>query len=269
VSFPKVNENFSSSEKSAFLDRNLKDAGYGPISWVSSTGSTNADLLEAGLSGAKNLSVLIADHQTMGRGRRNREWLSEENSSLLMSILFRAGKNQGQLGSYSMMISLSACQVLHELGFTSVRIKWPNDLIIHQQKSTSKLAGVLTQTVIQKDQVLVVAGIGVNVRSGNLKKLLPQEEVIALEDIGDPPDRVMLALRVLERIGEIRKDAASIHDEYVSLLDTIGREVRITTDGKGITGTAIAVTPVGALIVDTGDTGREEVFVGDVVHLRA
>ena len=134
MSFPKVNENFSSSEKSAFLDRNLKDAGYGPISWVSSTGSTNADLLEAGLSGAKNLSVLIADHQTMGRGRRNREWLSEENSSLLMSILFRAGKNQGQLGSYSMMISLSACQVLHELGFTSVRIKWPNDLIIHQQK---------------------------------------------------------------------------------------------------------------------------------------
>ena len=62
MSFPKVNENFSSSEKSAFLHKSLKDAGYGTVSWVSSTGSTNADLLEAGLGGVINLSVVIAYH---------------------------------------------------------------------------------------------------------------------------------------------------------------------------------------------------------------
>ncbi|MEG3586056.1 MAG: biotin--[acetyl-CoA-carboxylase] ligase [Actinomycetota bacterium] len=267
MSILKVNENFLPSERAAFLQETLNSAGFRDISWVSSTGSTNSDLLEAGLKGAENLSVMIADHQTAGRGRRDREWISEENSALLMSVLFRTHESTGHLSRYSMKLSLSACQVLHELGFDQIRIKWPNDLIVNHENRTSKLAGVLAQTMSHEGQTLVVVGIGLNVISGNLKQSLPDRDVVALSEIDDPPDRVLLAAKILENLAVLEDNESIVLGKYTSVLDTLGRKVRIQTEKEEITGEAVTVTPTGSLIVDLDNGESKEIFVGDVIHL--
>jgi BirA family biotin operon repressor/biotin-[acetyl-CoA-carboxylase] ligase len=269
VSFVKVNEKFSPEERAAFLQKSLKSAGFGDISWVSSTGSTNIDLIEAGLKGARNLSVLIADHQTAGRGRRDRQWLSEKNTSLLMSVLFIVDDSNEQLSSYSMKLSLAACRTLRELGFDCVRIKWPNDLIVNQGNKTSKLAGVLAQTVIQKDQTLVVVGIGINVYSGTLKQRLSEQEIVALSDLGNPPDRVALAEMILKQLIASETSGSMLLEQYVEFVDTLGKKVRIQTGEEEIIGQAVSVTPIGSLIINLDNGGAREVFVGDVVHLRS
>lgn len=268
MSIVKVNENFSPRERAAFLQEKLKSLGFSSISWVSSTGSTNEDLIAAGLKGSGNLSVIIADDQTAGRGRRNREWLSEKNTSLLMSVLFRIREQKEQLGLYSMKLSLAACHVLHELGFVDIRIKWPNDLIVTQGNQTSKLAGVLAQTITESGETLIVVGIGLNIFPGNLRQSLPDQNIIALSEIGDAPDRVLLAARMLEWLAKLDQDDSLILDQYASFVDTIGRKVRISTATEEIIGNAIAVNPNGSLLIELSNGEEREVFVGDVVHLR-
>ncbi len=268
MSIAKVNENFSPSERAAFLREKLKGLGFTSILWVSSTGSTNEDLIAAGLKGADNLSVIIADDQTSGRGRRGREWFSEKNASLLMSVLFRIQDPKERLGLYSMKLSLATCHVLHELGFVDIRIKWPNDLIVTQGKRTSKLAGVLAQTITERGETLVVVGIGLNILPGNLRQSLPDRNIIALAEIGEAPDRVLLAVRILEQLAKLEQDDSLILDQYASFLDTIGRKVSINTVTEEIVGNAIAVTPNGSLVIKLENGEEREVFVGDVVHLR-
>ena len=268
MSIAKVNENFSPRERAAFLQKKLKSLGFSSISWVPSTGSTNEDLIAAGLKGAGNLSVIIADDQTAGRGRRDREWLSEKNTSLLMSVLFRIQEPKERLGLYSMKLSLAACHVLHDLGFGDIRIKWPNDLIVTQRDQTSKLAGVLAQTITEGGEKLVVVGIGLNILPGNLRQSLPDRDIIALSEIGDAPDRVLLAARILERLAKLEQDDSLILDQYASFVDTIGREVSINTGTEEIIGNATSVTSNGSLLIKLENGEEREVFVGDVVHLR-
>ncbi len=167
-----------------------------------------------------------------------------------------------------MKLSLAACHVLHELGFVDIRIKWPNDLIVTQGDQISKLAGVLAQTITEGGEKLVVVGIGLNILPGNLRQSLPDRDIVALSEIGDAPDRVLLAARILERLAKLEQDDSLILDQYASFVDTIGREVSINTGTEEIIGNATSVTSNGSLLIKLENGEEREVFVGDVVHLR-
>ena len=76
---------------------------FGPVEWVSVTGSTNEDMLSAAGQGADHGSVLVADHQTAGRGRRDRSWTDNPGSSLLVSVLLRPPRPPG----WSMIVTIA------------------------------------------------------------------------------------------------------------------------------------------------------------------
>ncbi len=268
MSITKVSEKNSPAVRAAFLEKELKTNGFSNISWVDTTGSTNADLLEEALNGAPTLSVVIADHQTDGRGRRDRKWISEKDSALLMSVLFRVTESSHPLGTYSMKLSLSACHALHEYGFSNVRIKWPNDLIGNSTTGKKKLAGVLAQSVVKAHETLVVVGIGINVFLGNLNESLSGQEITALSELGDPPDRVALTAKILKNLALLERNEEEILDNYKLLSDTIGQNVRVKTEKEEITGVALDVTSSGSLIIGRADGNRNEIFVGDVINLR-
>ncbi len=88
MSILKLIEIFSSWRKSKVLQKRLKAYDFGEITWKSTTGSTNQDLILRAQTGKNHLSVAIADYQTAGRGRGQRQWISEKGSALLMSVLF-------------------------------------------------------------------------------------------------------------------------------------------------------------------------------------
>jgi BirA family transcriptional regulator, biotin operon repressor / biotin---[acetyl-CoA-carboxylase] ligase len=104
------------------------------------------------------LTCIIAEEQTVGRGRLSKRWVSPKGQNLYASFYFCLPLGFSHLGNIGQVLSISCCKVLLTLGF-SPQIKWPNDLLLAEKK----VAGVLTETLPLGDQTGVIAGIGVNV----------------------------------------------------------------------------------------------------------
>ena len=141
-----------------FADKNQR--GPWRVNFVEETGSTNADLITAGLAGAPDRTVLRAGFQSAGRGRLDRTWEAEPGENLLVSFLFRAVPRDPHV--LTQAVAMAARHVARSVGVDAV-MKWPNDLLV----GTEKLAGVLAQAgPLQGDRPsFVVVGIGVNIAS--------------------------------------------------------------------------------------------------------
>lgn len=264
---------FSGSEfdpperRAASLTDHLSGTSLGPVRWVAQTGSTNADLMAAVSQGATAGMVLIADHQTAGRGRRDRTWTTAPGAALLMSVLQGSPGSPANIALAGTALGLAACEAVHAFGFAQVRIKWPNDLVVVEPTHQPKLAGVLAQSSIRGDTADVVIGIGLNVRADGLGELVTDRPTIALSELGRPPDRVALAAAILERFARIDTRESAFWARYRAHSATLDTAVRIETDHGVIDGRAVDVDPDGALVVETA-TGRETVVVGDVESVR-
>ena len=240
------------------------------VTWVAETGSTNADLVVQARSGAAHGTVLVADHQTAGRGRLGRSWQAPPGSALLCSILLRPEPTAVIHGAV-WAVALAAQSAVATLTGVTPELKWPNDLMVGERK----LAGVLAEGVTDPGDPLtlsgVVVGIGLNVGWAE-----PPREVaaraITVEELGARPvDRHVLLERLLTDLAplvELWIDTPDeLHAEYRSRLDTLGRAVRVDMGDRLLSGTAVDVTADG-LAIRLADGTEQLVLAGDVVHLR-
>ncbi len=265
---PKATEKDPPSVRGEYLTNTLKTVGFGPVLWVNETGSTNTDLLNKSSRVATNGMVVIADFQTLGRGRKDRKWVSEAGVSLLMSVNFLANTESVNLGVFTSGLAIASCEALHSLGFEQVQIKWPNDLVVEEGERQAKLAGVLAQSKIVKNRAFVVVGIGINVHPSNLKDVLSERDVISLSDIKAPPDRVELAESILSILAGLDLQSPNFWQRYYSHSGTIGKVVRISTDKGVLIGVAEGITTSGSLLVSDNEGVTHEVTSGDLVSLR-
>ena len=216
---------------------------------VESTGSTNSDLAELAQSGEPGDRVLIARHQTAGRGRLDRRWEAPAGSNLLMSIWLDPPPRPMHLATQ--LVGLAVCRVARRHG-ADAALKWPNDVVV----GDAKLAGVLAQTAANG----IVVGVGVNVRWA------PEGAV----RLGDGLDPVAVGAEVLGELEDLLSaDVATAQGEYRSSLSTLGRRVRVELPGDvGLEGRATDVEPDGRLVVLDSCGISHRVDTGDVVHLR-
>ena len=129
----------------------LADTRFGDLRWVAETGSTNLDLLDEARSGAPEGLVLVADHQTDGRGRLGRTWAAPAGSSLLVSILLRPDLGPDHVFAATMAVGVSAVEACAEVAGLAPALKWPNDLIVvapDDASSVRTLGGMLTESVV-------------------------------------------------------------------------------------------------------------------------
>lgn len=138
----------------------LRELALGGLRFFSSTGSTNDDALAWAAKGAKDLSLVLADQQTAGRGRMGRQWFTPPASALAFSLILRPkGLERENIGRFSGLGALALVGALKKQGVTA-QIKWPNDILINEKKT----AGILVETVwMGADVDSVVLGMGVNV----------------------------------------------------------------------------------------------------------
>ncbi|MGI9601469.1 MAG: biotin--[acetyl-CoA-carboxylase] ligase [Acidimicrobiales bacterium] len=245
------------------LDADPDTNRWNDLRWVARTGSTNADLVELARSGATAPVVLVADHQTSGRGRLDRRWESPPGANLLVSVLLRPEGQPDRWGWVSAAVAVAAVDACHQLG-VDVAVKWPNDL----HHDGAKVAGLLAEAVTTPSALVV--GLGVNVAWPAAAD--PELGATSLRALGAAGDRFDLLGELLpaldRRIDELARDQAGLVAAYRSRCSTLGERVRVDLVGGGeITGKAITVDDRGALLVDTGGT-TEVVTVGDVHHLR-
>ncbi len=214
---------------------------------VIETGSTNADLVAAAVDGAPGRTVLVADHQTAGRGRLDRTWDAPAGANLLASVLLRGDDLAGGPNPAVQRLSLAALTACEEVAGARPELKWPNDILL----DGAKLAGVLAQA----GEGWLVIGIGLNVAWA-------PPDAARLGD-GIEPRTVLAA--VLRAFDALPEDLTLL---YRSRLSTLGRRVRVDLPGgRTIVGVAVDVRPDGRLVIDA--SGSEHVVdTGDIVHLR-
>ena len=218
------------------------------ITGVDETGSTNADLLAAAASGAPDRSVLVARHQTAGRGRLNRRWDAPAGANLLVSLLFREVPEHAH--ELTQRVALAAARACTEVAGVAPTLKWPNDLLLDGRK----LAGVLAQSGGGGPEYVVV-GIGLNVGWA-------PDGAARLGDDLEPAVVLEAMLAAYDRL------PADITESYRSSLATLGQSVRVELAGSTVVGRALDVLADGRLVVldECGITHRFD--TGDVVHLR-
>jgi BirA family transcriptional regulator, biotin operon repressor / biotin---[acetyl-CoA-carboxylase] ligase len=202
--------------------------------------------------GGRDGRVVVADHQTAGRGRAGRSWTDVPGAMLMFSALVRDVPPQR-----SALVGLAAGVAVARAIGGDARLKWPNDVRIRGRK----VCGMLGELAPSGDYVVI--GIGVNV--GHAEGDLPEElkaTSLRISSGGAPPRRDDLCASILREL-DSRVSGDAWLDEYRELCETIGTRVRVDIGDRTIEGVAKSVRDDGALVVD-----GEAVVAGDVVHVR-
>lgn len=219
------------------------------------TGSTNEDakrLAQKGFTGA-----VIAERQSMGKGRNGRNFVSEPGG-LYLSVVTDAVETEGErLSRYVIAAGVAACKAVNSYGI-GAQIKWPNDLYCGRKK----LAGILCESVSAgKGTRKVIMGIGFNVNESGFSGELSDIATSVRIESGSRIIRAELAAAVLENIR-----AGSYDDDmrtYRSLSNTIGRTVKIVSPEGAYEAYAEDINEDGFLIIRRD--GQEKILaVGDV-----
>jgi BirA family transcriptional regulator, biotin operon repressor / biotin---[acetyl-CoA-carboxylase] ligase len=227
--------------------------------------STNTRAVELARQGAAEGTLILAEEQTAGRGRLGRRWWASGGSALLLSLILRPPLRPHQAQRSTMLCALGIVAGIARVSGLRTRIKWPNDIIYRG----AKLGGLLTELGLAGallDYVVVGVGINVNLDVAALPPMATPATSICAE-VGGPVSRLELLLAILDEI-EVRyerlKGGWSPHDEWRSLLATLGAAVQVTGDGEVLEGLAEDVDEDGALLVRTREGIRQRILAGDV-----
>jgi BirA family biotin operon repressor/biotin-[acetyl-CoA-carboxylase] ligase len=229
---------------------------------VPETGSTNADLLARAPTLSAPL-LLIAEHQTAGRGRAGRSWLSAPGHSLTFSLAWRFDGGLQRLTGLPLAVGVALAETLGRLG-QPVQLKWPNDLL----KDGDKLAGILVETQPVEDATWAIVGIGLNLAMPDELEERIGRAVAAVPWLARM-DRDALMAAVLDGLAAaLRQFAAHGFAAFSARWNLLhaygGQAVSIIDRGTVLhEGLAAGVDDLGRLLLDT-EQGRIAVVAGDV-----
>jgi BirA family biotin operon repressor/biotin-[acetyl-CoA-carboxylase] ligase len=236
------------------------------VEWHASVGSTNDVLRERARAGAPAWTAVGADHQSAGRGRQGRTWLSE-GDNLYLSVLLRPEPADAAAALLPLVAGIAVGDAVASWG-VEARLKWPNDLVAGERK----LGGTLAEATSSGGGLdHVVLGIGVNLaaRPAGLEAIATSVK----DEGGRVPAATEAAAAVL---GSLRRRFAELRaarpEAIVALwrarsVDWWGRRIEVTSGDVRIAGRALGVDTDGALLVATG-SGTMRVLSGDARALR-
>jgi BirA family biotin operon repressor/biotin-[acetyl-CoA-carboxylase] ligase len=230
--------------------------------------STNAAVAARARGGETDGLVLVAEHQTAGRGRLDRSWVTPPRAALTLSLLVAPHQVPAARWPWlPLLTGLAVTDALSEAG-VAAGLKWPNDVLLDERK----VAGVLVERVERPSGASAVVGIGLNVTA--TREELPVPTATSLLLAGADVDRTQLLGLLLDAFAaryDAWRDASGtgLRTAYVARCSTIGRQVRVELPGaSALRGEAVGVDDGGRLQVDDGR--RVHLLgAGDVVHVRA
>lgn len=257
-----------------------------PVATFDRTPNTSEWVRRRGHDGAPAGAMAVANELTAAHGRAGSSW-SAPPGGVWCSILLRPGLDAASVGRVTVAGGLAVLDAVRALG-VDADLKWPNDVVVRRDGEARKLAGVLTEPVVDGvpvpgkpvDEVLpggdpefVVLGVGLNadLDPGDLDAARPVTTLRA--EVGDV-DRLAVTATLHERV-LARTDAVATAGEFDRLLadyrsacGTLGERVRVDRRGDDpVEGEAVGLTGAGALRVETGD-GEVAVTEGDCRRLR-
>jgi BirA family biotin operon repressor/biotin-[acetyl-CoA-carboxylase] ligase len=241
--------------RAAPLQRALTPEGW-RLEVLASAGSTNAVVAARARDGEPAGLVVVTEHQTAGRGRLDRTWVSPPRAGLTLSVLLRPDLPPAQWPWLPLLTGLAVATAVREQCEQGAVLKWPNDVLVDGRK----VCGVLAE-VVGPDAVVVGIGLNVTTRADEL----PPSGATSLRLAGaETTDRDTLLRAVLRALRRELADVDGARERYRELCSTVGLAVRVELPGRDpMVGTAETVDDAGRLVVDGVAYGA-----GDVVHVR-
>lgn len=246
------------------IRRGLETAWAGrEIIYLRSVDSTNRYARELAARGAAEGTLVVADEQTAGRGRRGRGWLSPAGEGVFMSLILRPQAHPSQVAGLSLQAALATARAIASVTGLDARIKWPNDIVC----GGKKVCGMLLEMNADEQSVRdVVAGIGINVHQRDFPPEIAQTAASLDLLTGTSVNRAALVRAFLQEFETVSSmaQAGTLMDAYRKCSATLAQRVQVIAPSGTFTGTALEVTDSGSLIVLDEQGQRREVLAADV-----
>ena len=235
--------------------------------------STNTRAKQLAESGAEEGTLIVADRQTAGKGRRGRSWSSESNIGIYMSLIVRPSISPASVSGLTLISALALAKAIKSVCGVESHIKWPNDIVIGKKK----ICGILTEMSSEMNYIhYAVVGIGINANTQKFPDDIADKASSIMLESGKKVDRAELIAVTMELFGGYYQkfvEAESLEpfiEEYNEILANRDKEVRIlygmledVDKNKTECGIAKGIDSDGALIVETSD-GIRKVVSGEV-----
>jgi len=240
------------------------------IELFQSLDSTNKYLQEQAEKSDCSGSVVLAERQTSGRGRRGKTWVSPFAANIYMSILWDFEQGAQALEGLSLAVGVAVRRALIEVGLEDVRLKWPNDIYI----GNKKLGGILLEMIGDPaGHCSVVIGVGINVSMpASIAVNIDQPWTDCSSESDAPIARSRLAALLIDNIFDILNDFESLgfagyRDEWQEADAFKGLQGTISTPRDSVSGTVIGVDNRGAVQLKLM-SGEVKSFIGGELSLR-
>lgn len=237
------------------------------VEYLEQVDSTNTQAKRLAEEGAPSGTLVVADVQTRGKGRRGREWKFAQGGSIFMTLLLRPELAPEKASMLTLLMGLSVVQGIRNITGVQTQIKWPNDVVLNHKK----MVGILTEMNAQIDYIeYVVIGTGINVNQTEFPKDLQDMATSLRIELGKPFNRAEIIAEVMERFEENyeqfckTQDLSVLAETYNQVLVNKDQQVKVLETGREYEGTARGIDEQGRLLVERPDGSVERVFAGEV-----
>lgn len=229
--------------------------------------STNTKAQELAEKGYPSGTLVVADKQESGKGRRGRSWVSPSGTGIFMTLMIKPDINPNNASMLTLVAALAVAKAITSVTGEKALIKWPNDIVINGKK----VCGILTEMNAQFDYINhIVVGIGINVHNESFPEEISQmASSLMIEAGGKRFHRAQIIAGTMSYFEQYydtflkTQDLSALVREYDELLVNRNKSVRVLDPKEPFDGKAMGITPKGELIVDTWES-RKLVSSGEV-----
>lgn len=239
------------------------------VQWFDTIDSTNDQAKIMARNGTPHGTVLVAGHQSKGRGRMGRSFSSPEGKGIYLSIILRPNCAAGQLMHLTCAAAIAMCDAVESTTGLRPGIKWINDLVVNEKK----LGGILTElSMVPGSNRVQYAIVGIGINCSQAQEDFPEEirhiATSLLTAAGKAPERSELAAAMIRALHQMdaglltQKDA--VMAAYRQDCITLGKQIVVLRGDQKRYGTAIDIESDGGLLVQFDDESRQTVNSGEV-----
>lgn len=237
------------------------------LEYFDETDSTNIRARKLAEEGAAHGTLVVADSQWAGKGRRGRMWTSPRGVGIWMSMVLRPDIAPSDASMLTLIAGMAVARGVKESTGLDARIKWPNDVVL----SGKKICGILTEMSTEEESIrYVITGIGINVNI----EVFPRELEVSATSLKLESGRPVRRSPVISAVAQAFEayydiflrtcDMSALKEEYNRQLANMGREVQVLDPRGEYGGTALGIDDAGSLLVQKKDGAVASVISGEV-----
>lgn len=238
-----------------------------PLIVYTETDSTNNQARRLAQEGNPEGTLVVADRQTRGKGRRGRVWETPAGAGIAMSFVLKPEIAPQDASQLTILAALASLRAVRDVSGIDCAIKWPNDLVLNRRK----LCGILTEMNLEEDYIQqIVVGIGFNVHHETFPESLADKATSLYLETGRKYSRAEIVCRVMQHFANYydqfleQRNLAFVREEYNQLLISRGESVRVLGVGQEWSGRSLGINDTGSLLVETERGEIREVLAGEV-----